>query len=230
MIRLSKMALSAAAAIAGVSLALPATAQVNGIATADISTAVAASQAFQSGYQQVATQYAAQRTTIDQRTQQRQALIQTFDTNGDGQLDQAEQAATQDPNNATVQQIQAIDQEVATLQQPINLARIYIVQQVAQQYSAAMQQVISDNNIQFVVAPDSLIYAAEGSDVTGSVIDVLNTRVPAVAVVPPADWQPTEAAVNLFQQVQQLLMIAAAQQQQAAAAAQQAEDPAQSGR
>lgn len=224
-----KSALGAAIAVAGTSLALPAAAQVNGIATVDIGTAVAGSQAFQTGYQQIGTQYQTQRTTIEQRTQQRQQLIQTFDTNGDGQLDQAEQAATQDPNNATVQQIQAIDQEIATLQQPINRARVYVVQQVAQQYSASVQQVITDNNIQFVIAPDALIYAPEAADVTGSVVEVLNTRVPSVAITPPADWQPSEAAVNLFQQIQQLLMMAAVQQQQAAAQ-QQAQQPAASGR
>ncbi len=224
----AKSALGAACAVAGASLAIPAAAQVNGIATADIGFAVANSQAFQTGYQQIATQYQTQRTTIEQRTQQRQQLVQTFDTNGDGQLDQAEQAATQDPNNTTVQQVQALDQEIATLQQPINRARVYVVQQVAQQYSAALQQVISDQNIQFVMAPESLVYAPESADVTTSVVTALNTRVPSVQVAPPADWQPSEAAVGLFQQIQQILMMAAMQQQQAAT--QGAAAPASTGR
>lgn len=214
----AKTSFGAALAVAAASLAIPASAQVNGIATADISYAVANSQAFQSGYQQIATQYQAQRTTIDQRQQQRQQLIATFDTNSDGQIDATEQAATQDPNNATVQQIQAIDQEIATLQQPINRARVYVVQQVAQQYSASMQQVISDQNIQFVIAPESLIYGPEAADVTEAVTTVLNARVPSVAIVPPADWQPSDAAVSLFQQIQNILLMAAMQQQQAAAA------------
>ncbi len=218
---LVKTSLGAALAVAGASLAVPAAAQVNGIGTVDLSYAVANSQAFQTGYQQIATQYQAQRTTIEQRQQQRQQLIVTFDTNSDGQLDATEQAATQDPNNTTVQQIQAIDQEIATLQQPINLARVYVVQQIAQQYSAAMQQVISDQNIQFVISPDALIYAPEAADITEAVTTALNARVPSVAVVPPADWQPSEAAVNLFQQIQQILVMAAMQQQQAAAAGEQ---------
>ncbi|WAT18649.1 OmpH family outer membrane protein [Aurantiacibacter sp. MUD11] len=225
----TKTAMSASLAVAGVALATPAAAQVNGIATADINSAVIGSQAFQTGYTQINTQYQAQRTTIDQRQQQRQQLIQTFDTNGDGQLDATEQQATQDPNNATVQQIQAIDQELATLQQPINRARVYVVQQVAQQYSAALQQVISDKNIQFVISPDVLVYEAQGADVTADVVTALNTRVPSVQITPPADWQPSEAAVNLFQQIQQLLMLAAMQQQQAAAA-QQTQQPATTGR
>jgi len=225
---LAKTAFAAAFAVGA--LAAPAAAQVNGIATVELPIVVANSQAFQSGYQQVATTYQAQRTTIEQRQQRRQELLQTFDTNRDGQLSEAEAAATQDPNNATVQQIQAIDQEVQQLQGPINRARIYVVQQVAQQYSPSLQQVISDRNIQMVLSPDAFIYLPEGADVTQSVIDVLNTRIPSVAAVPPAEWQPSEAAVNLYQQIQQILMLAAVQQQQAAAAQAQSGQTATSGR
>ena len=221
----AKTTVMAALAAAGAGIAAPAAAQVSGIATVDLPRAVVQSQAFQTGYQQIGTQYQAQRTTIDQRNQQRQQLVQTFDTNGDGQLDQTEAAATQDANNATVRQIQAIDQELATLQQPINRARVYVVQQVAQQYSAALQQVVSDRNIQFVMAPESLIYAADAADVTALVTTQLNSRVPTAQIVPPADWQPSEAAVGLFQQVQQLLVLSAMAQQQQAA-----QQPATSGR
>ncbi|WP_271077568.1 OmpH family outer membrane protein [Aurantiacibacter sp. MUD61] len=225
---LFKRALGAALLAGAMAAPHTAAAQVNGVATVDLPAAVASSQALQNGYQQIATQYQAQRTTIQQRQQQRQQLILTFDTNGNGQLDEAEVPATQDPNNATVQQIQAIDQEVATLQQPINLARVFVVQQVAQQYSAAVQQVITDQNIQFILDPNAVVYAAEGSNVTQAVIDALNTRVPAVNIVPPADFQPSEASVQLFQQIQQLLAMVAMQQQ---AAAQQTPAPAaESGR
>jgi len=232
MTKLHKLALAAAfttTALAAPAMSTTAMAQVNGIATAELPIAVAQSQAFQTGYQQIATQYQAQRTTIEQRQQQRQQLIQTFDANGDGQLDATEQAVLQDPNNVTVQQVQAIDQEVATLQQPINLARVYVVSQVAAQYSAALQQVATTSNIQIVLQPDAIIYAPDAVNITAQVVTALNTRVPAVQIVPPADYQPTDAAVQLFQQIQQILMISAMQQQQAAAAAQPAA-PAASGR
>ena len=221
----AKTTAMAALAAAGAGIAAPAAAQVSGIATVDLPRAVVQSQAFQTGYQQIGTQYQAQRTTIEQRNQQRQQLVQTFDTNGDGQLDQTEAAATQDANNATVRQIQAIDQELATLQQPINRARAYVVQQVAQQYSAAVQQVVSANNIQFVISPEAMIYAADAADITQQVTAQLNTRVPAAQITPPADWQPSEASFGLFQQIQQLLLMSAMQQQQQAA-----QQPAASGR
>ncbi|KLE35306.1 OmpH family outer membrane protein [Aurantiacibacter luteus] len=220
-------AVFAAGALAATAVAVPAAAQVNGIGTVDLPSAVAGSQAFQTAYQQIATQYQAQRTTIQQRQQQRQQLIQAFDTNGDGQISDAEGAAAQDPNNATVRQIQAIDQEVQSLQQPIDIARLYVVTQIAQQYSAAVQQVISDRNIQFLIQPEALAYAPDAANVTPLVTTALNTRVPSVAITPPADFQPSEAGVQLFQQIQQLLVMAAMQQQ---AGAQPQAAPAASGR
>lgn len=213
---LLKAAAAASIAMSGLALAAPAAAQVNGIATVDVALAVAGAQARNTAYQQIATQYQAQRTTIQQRRQQRQDLVKTFDTNGDGQLDQAEQAVTQDANNATVRQIQAIDQEIAQLENPIQRAQVYVVSQIAQQVSPSLEKVIADNKINFVVSPDSLIFSADGANVTGKLVTALNTAVPAVTAFPPEGWQPSEAGVNLYQQVQQILLINAMQQQQAA--------------
>ncbi|VVT18357.1 OmpH family outer membrane protein [Erythrobacter sp. EC-HK427] len=229
---LFKQALGAAlfaGAMAAPQMSVTAAAQVNGIATVDLPAAVASSNALQTAYQQIGQQYATQRQTISERQQTRQQLMQSFDFNSNGALDDNEAAAMQDPNNATVLQIQTIDQEIATLQQPINLARVYVVQQVAQQYSPAVQQVITARNVQFILDPGTVVYQAEGSDITGPVVDALNALVPAVNIIPPADFQPSEASIQLFQQVQQLLtFVALQQQQQAAAAAQQ--EPAASGR
>lgn len=230
---LFKQALGAAllaGAMAAPQLSTTAAAQVNGIATVDLPAAIASSQALQNAYQQIGQQYATQRQTISERQQTRQQLMQSFDFNANGTLDENEAAAMQDPNNATVQQIQALDQEIATLQNPINLARVFVVQQVAQQYSPAVQQVIAAQNIQFILDPSVVVYQAEGSDVTGPVVEALNTLVPAVNIIPPADFQPSEASIQLFQQVQQLLAFVALQQQQAAAAQQQQQQPAESGR
>ena len=101
------------------------------------------------------------------------------------------------------------------------------VTQIAQQYSAAVQQVISDRNIQFLIQPEALAYAPDAANVTPLVTTALNTRVPSVAITPPADFQPSEAGVQLFQQIQQLLVMAAMQQQ---AGAQPQAAPAASGR
>ena len=215
---LLKVAAAAGLATSAIAIAAPASAQVAGMATVDVPLAVAGAQARNTAYQQIATQYAAQRTTIQQRRQQRQDLIKTFDTNGDGQLDEAEQAVTQDANNATVRQIQAIDQEVAQLEAPIQRAQVFVISQVAQQVSPTLQKVITDNKINYVVSPDALIYSADGANITAKLVTALNTALPTVTAFPPENWQPTEAGVNLYQQVQQILLISAMQQQQAAQA------------
>lgn len=219
--RLALGAMSAAAFLS----AAPAAAQVNGIATADTAVAVASTQALQTGFQQIATQYEGQRSSLEQTQQQRQQLVQQLDTNNDGQLSEAEGAAAP---QATVQQVQALDQQINQIQAPIQLARIYVVSQVAQQYGAAVQQVIADRNIQIMIAPEALVYAPETADVTQAVTAALNTRVPSVQVVPPQGWQPTQASAQLFQQIQQLLVLSAIQQQQqqqGAAGQQQPQQP-----
>lgn len=228
MTNILKTSLALGIAVSGLALAsAPAAAQVNGIATADISVAIASSQPLQTGYQQIATTFAAERTSLEQRQQQRNTLAQTLDTDGDGQLNEAEAAVAQDPNNATVKQIQAVEQEIAQIQAPIQLARIYVVEQIAQQYSAAVQQIISDKSIQIILAPEALTYAPQEADITPLIAAALAVRVPAVSSAPPANWQPAQQSVNLFQQIQQVLLMAA--RQQAAAAAAQA-TPAATGR
>lgn len=218
-----------AGAIAAPQFSTTASAQVNGIATVESSLAVAQSTALGNAYQQIAGQYATQRQTIGERQQQVNQLARSFDTNGDGNLDQTELAATQDANNATVRQIQQLEQEIATLQQPINLARVYVVEQVLQQYPAVVQQVVASRNIQFLLDPAAIQFAAEGHDVTQFVVQSLNSTVTAVNIIPPQGYQPSEQAVNMFQQVQQILAFVA-QQQAAANAQQQQQAPAASGR
>jgi len=213
MIQHVKPALAAAIIATAACAGVPAAAQVNGIATADTAVAVAGTTAFQTGYQQIATQYEPQRQTLEQRQQQRQQLVQQLDTNADGQLDDAEAQAAPE---ATVSQVQALDAELQQIQAPIQLARLYVVSQVAQQYGAAVQQVIADRSIQMLIAPDAIIYAPDAANVTQAVTEALNSRVPTATVAPPAGWQPSQATVNLFQQIQQLLVMSAMQQQQAA--------------
>ena len=103
--------------------------------------AIASSTALQTAYQQIGTTYAAQRTQLEQLQQQRDTLVRQFDTNNDGQLSDAEQQAAQ-TNATAVQQLQTLDQTIQQTQAPIQLARVYVVEQIAMQYGAAVQQVL----------------------------------------------------------------------------------------
>ena len=215
--RLTSAAVAALAALA----AVPAAAQVNGIAVADPAIAVAGSQAIQTAYNQIGTTYQAQRTQLEQLQQQRAGLVRQFDTNNDGQLSQEEQTAAQ-ADTAKVQQVQTLDQQINTIQQPITLARVYVVEQIALQLNAAVQQVVSANNVQMILNPNAALYIADAADVTDEITTRLNTLVPTVSTAAPAGWQPQQQSVNLYQQVQEIL-VAVAQQQ---AAQQQAQQPA----
>ncbi|GAB5349650.1 OmpH family outer membrane protein [Alteriqipengyuania sp. 357] len=216
--------LAAAGAVAFASLALsaPVSAQVNGIATADRALAVARAQALQTGYEQIRTQYQAQITQATQLQQQRDVVVRGLDTDGDGQLSDAEVATAPE---ATKQQVGSLDQQIDAIQAPIQRARIWVVSQIGQQYAQAVQQVIQERSIQIMLAPNALIYAPENADVTASVTAAINTLAPTVQVTPPADWQPSQAGAQLYQEIQQLIMLSAMQQRQAAAA-QQGQQPA----
>lgn len=204
-----------AALVPAVAIAAPAAAQVNGMAVTEPAVAVASSQALQTAFQQIGTTYAAQITQLETLGTQRTQLLQTLDTNGDGQLDEAEQAGLSE-TNPTVQQVNAIDAQIEAAQAPIQTARLYVVSQIGQQYAAAVQQVISERSIQVMLSPEAVVFAADGMDVTPLVVTALNARVPTATTTAPEGWQPNQAIVNLYQQVQQVFAIA--RQQQAAGA------------
>lgn len=215
---ISALALGAAA------IAVPASAQVSGIGVAEPAVVVAGSQALNGAYTQIGTTYQAQRTQLDQLDQQRIALIKKFDTNNDGKIDQAEQKAAQAENNPTRKQLETLDTQINQVQAPINLAAAYAVSQIAQQLSAAVQQVVSQGNVQLILPSSDVLYAADAANLNQKVTTALNTRVPQVSITPPAGWQPDQATVQLFQDVQQVRLAAAqaqAQQQQASANAAQ---------
>jgi len=221
--RISGAALAALAAFA----AVPAAAQVNGIAVADPAIAVAGSQAIQAAFTQIGTTYQAQRTQLEGLQQQRAGLIRQFDTNGDGQLSQEEQTAAQ-ADTARMQQVQTLDQQINTIQQPITLARVYAIEQIGQQLNTAVQQVVQANNIQLILSPASALFVADAADVTDEIIAQLNTLAPAVSTTAPQGWQPQQQSVNLYQQVSEILLSVAAQQQaQQQPAAQQPAAPVQ---
>jgi Skp family chaperone for outer membrane proteins len=200
--------------------AAPAAAQVNGIGVTDPAIAIAGSQALQTAYTQIGTTYQAQRTQLEQLQGQRDTLVRQFDTDGDGQMSEAEQQAAQ-TNTTAVQQLQTLDQTIQQTQAPIQLARIYAIEQIAMQYANAVQQVVAANNVSLILSPGSVVFAADAVDLTDEIITQLNTLVPAVSTAAPAGWQPQRQSVTLFQEVQQMLLSAAvqqAQQQQAAPA------------
>lgn len=219
----SKLALTAAIALGAISV--PAAAQVNGIATVRPAVVVARSLALQAGYQTISTTYATQFTQLEALNTQRVTLLRSIDTNGNGQaeeldangdgnLDAAEQAAS-----PVVTQVAALDQQIGVLEAPIQMAQLFVVNQIAQQYGAAAQAVIAERSVQVMLTPESVVYAADGLDISELVAANLNARLPSVSITPAPGWTPDETTIGLYQQVQQVFAVMARSAQAQAAQA-----------
>ena len=191
----------------------PATAQVTGaIGTVNAPAAIASTNALRTAFQQIGTTYQAQQTQIDQKSQQRETLLRQLDTNGDGGLDAAEQQAAQ--TAPQIQQIQTLENEIAQLSNQVEGARVYAIEQIARQYGAALQQVTQADNLQVVLNRDAIAFATPAASIDAKVAAALNASVPSVQITPPANWQPAQQSVALYQQIAQLLLIAQARQAQ----------------
>jgi len=214
-----------AALLSAAAISAPANAQVSGIATADTSVAIARSKALGTAYQQIGTQYAAVAQQMQTKRQEINNLNAQLDTNKDKELTQAELDAAIKAKNPLLTQIDAKQKEMNTLQDPVILAQLYAVEQIALKYEAAQQAVITAKRINVILAPDAFVWAPESVDVTAAITAELDKAVPSVPITPPAGWRPSRQIGALYQQIQQLIS-AAAQQQAAAAQARPAAAPA----
>jgi Skp family chaperone for outer membrane proteins len=205
-------------------IAVPVAAQVQGpIASVDISDTVFRSSAFATAYNQVSQTYSLQIEQRRQKGEERQALLKTFDKNGDNEVDDAELAAAQRlPQFA---RFQTLEQELAQLSAQIDGARVFAIEQILGQFPAAMEQVVAEKKIAVVIDPSMLIYGPAQIDISTAVANALNTRLPSVGIVPPQGWQPQRSSVQMYQEIQQMLMAVAMQQAQQQAQ-QQGQQPA----
>ena len=224
MTRLAKL-IAPAGLILAVAAALPAQAQVTGkLATVDVSRTIIGTTAFQTAYEQVNTTYAAQAELRRTKAQERQTMLAKFDKNGDKQIDETEQAAMQ--KSADFAKLQTVDQEIQGINNQIDGARVFAVEQIIAQYSAALQEVTTKEQIKLVLDPSALLFAPPEADITTKVTAALNLKVPAVGVVPPAGWQPSRDSVQVYQEIAQRLQLAAQIQAAHAAQGQQQAAPA----
>lgn len=207
------------AAVAASALFASAPAAAGSIAYADPVVAMVKSQARSVGYSQVTQTYASNIQSIKQKNEQMQTLLGTIDTNGDKTVDNAEMAKA---SASTKQQMQTLDQEMANLEQPIIAARVYVLEQIQDQYAAAQADVVKKQKIDAILQPDAVIYMPASADVTDALTKAIDARLPQIQTTPPTGWQPRPNSASLYSQVDQMLQQAAyvsaiRQAQQAAA-------------
>lgn len=210
---------------AGAVLAAPVAAQVQGpIGSLDLSRTVLSSTALATAYNEVGQTYSAQFEQIRTKSEQRQNILRGFDKDSNNQVDDAELAAAQ--KTPQFKQLETLEQEINALNNQVNASRIYAIEQILEQVSPALQQVVSDKKLKLVLEPSAIVFQPPEADITEAVVTVLNTRLPRVAVVPPQNWQPSRTGVQMFQEIQQMLATAQAIQRQQQAQ-QQGQAPAQ---
>ena len=208
------------ALLSATAIAVPATAQVSGIATAETSVAIARTKALGTAYQQIGTQYAAVVQQMQTKRQEINNINVQLDTNKDKELTQAELDAAIKAKNPLLTQLDEKQKEINTLQEPIILAQLYAVEQVALKYEAAQQAVVAAKKISVILAPDAFVWAPEAVDVTSAITAELDKAIPAASITPPAGYRPSRQIGALYQQIQQLFNNAAQMQAAQAAATQ----------
>ena len=212
-----KLTLAASLATTGMTMAAaPAQAQVAGIATSSPEAVIFGSQARIDAYRQIDTAYATQLQQISTLRQEGRTLTQGLDTDGDNNVSQAEA----DAQPAVLQQLEQKQAQIETIEGPIALAQLYVIEQLLERYNTAQQQVITAKSIQVMLTPDVFQYGAEQADVTSDILAALNTAVPTVSVNPPTTYRPRRQTAQVHQAVNELRLLTA---QRAAAAQQQAQ-------
>ena len=169
-----------------------ATAQVSGIATADPMLAIAKTKAFSAAYSQIGTQYKSSFDQIDARNKTLNGLRAQLDTDNNKQLTQEELDAAVRAKNPVLNSIETEENAIQTLQTPAIKAQMFAVENIFNEYSNAQQQVVTNKKIGVILSRDAFLYAPPQADVTNDITAVLDTRVPTVAITPPADWQPQQ--------------------------------------
>lgn len=199
----------AAALLSATILAMPANAQVAGIATADTSVAIARTKALSQAYQQIGTQYAAVAQQMQAKRTEINNINMQLDTNKDKELTQVELDAAVKAKSPLLAQIDTKQREIGQLQDPIVKAQIFVVESIALKYEAAQQAVITAKKINVILAPDAFVWAPDSVDITTLITAELDKSVPTVGITPPANWRPSRQAAAVYQQIQQLFENAA---------------------
>lgn len=199
-------------------------AQVSNIGVVSPELSIANAKALNTAYQQIETQYKVQLDEMRGRETNIQNFIKQLDTNNDNDVSSAEQQA----NTAVVEQIRAERNTIDQLSVPIALAQMFAIQQIAAQYPTAQQQVVTEKQINMLLAPQSILYSSPSVDLnkeikslSQDVVAKLDVLVPFVNINVPQGWRPDPGTQSLHQQIQQISRQAAIQAARQAQAAQQ---------
>ena len=214
-----KILLKAAMLAAVASMALTATAPAVlaqsklGIATANVRGAVVNTNAHRTAVEQMKVTYKPQIDARSAREKSLQSELQILAAAYEAEAKKpgaTEKSVT--PTGQAFQKRQGEAQaELAQLSQQIELALVYIEDQINLKIDAAVKTAMEKKKVDLLVNPEAVIARAGTVDITKAIVDELNVLVPSVQIVPPTGYQPGQLV---------------AEQQRAAAAAAQPQTPA----
>ena len=196
-ILLASVALATAPLLLAVS-ATPAAAQSkSGIAVVNVDAAIGQSAAAQTATQQMQVTYKgaidsvnARQTALQTELKQKQDALQAAVTAAGAKPTPAQQTKLQGDYDALQRRAQEAQAELEQLQQPLQLARSYVVQQIGAKLEDALKSVMTKNKVDLLLKEGAAEAFQPSVDLTASLVTELNTLVPTVGIVPPQGWRP----------------------------------------
>lgn len=188
----------ATAPLALVGLAAPVSAQSKlGIAVVNVDTAINESAAAKTAAAQMQVTYKANIDNLNTRqtalqteiTQKRDAFQAAVNAAG-AKPTAAQQQALQTQYNELQKRAQEAQAELKQLQEPIQLAREFVVEQISAKLSDAMKNVMTKNKVDLLLKEGAAEAYQPSVDLTSALVTELNTLVPTVGIVPPQGWRP----------------------------------------
>ncbi|MCW2366193.1 Skp family chaperone for outer membrane proteins [Sphingobium sp. B7D2B] len=188
----------ATASVAALSVSAPVSAQVKqAIAVVNIdeaigqsSAATTASQQMQVTYKSNIDQINTRRTALQTEIQQKQTALQTAAQAAGQNPPPATQTTLQNQYNELQRRAQEAQAELQRLEQPLQLARAYVLEQIGAKLPEAMRNVMTKNKIDLLVKAEAAEAFQPTADVTRLLVQEINALVPSVSITPPQGWQP----------------------------------------
>jgi Skp family chaperone for outer membrane proteins len=181
-----------------VAAAAPASAQSKlGIGVVNIDAAIGNSAAAQTASQQMQVTYKAAIDSLNTRTtalqtelKQKQDALQAAVRAAGAKPTPAQQQALQTQYEALQKRGQEAQAELQQLEQPIALARSYVIEQISLKLEDALKSTMTKSKVDLLLKDESALAYQPSVDLTKELITELNTLVPTVGIVPPQGWRP----------------------------------------
>jgi len=188
----------ATAPIALVAAATPAAAQSKlGVAVVNVDAAIGGSAAAQTASQQMQVTYKAAIDSLNARTtalqtelKQKQDALQAALKAAGAKPTPAQQQSLQTQYDAYQKRGQEAQAELQQLEQPIALARSYVIEQISSKLEAGLKAVMTKSKVDLLLKDESALAYQPSVDLTSALITELNALVPTVGIVPPQGWRP----------------------------------------